>query len=171
MSRPARLLAALLFLTGLPAEEIELDIPRKEKLVGLNLTGFLGSYIINGHYTTGWARYVETVPAKRLLDGIGIWGVMPKDAGNCDDFFRRCAEIGLRYVRWEVSWGLGAYRTDLSQPYRLIPDVEKRLLAGLKASKKHGVKVVILINAHQGLPCPVRSTLTRGATSCAMSAT
>ncbi|MDP6379901.1 MAG: hypothetical protein QF662_01040, partial [Phycisphaerae bacterium] len=112
------------------------------------------SAVINGHYTTGWASYVETLPTKHLLDGIGIWGVPPNKPENCDNFFRRCAELGIRHLRWEIGFGSGQYRTDATKPYRISASHERRLLAGFCASKKHKVKILVLINSHEGMPCP-----------------
>lgn len=141
-------------------QEVEIPVPRPEPLLGMNLGGGLSSYVINSHLQTGWGRYLETVPATRLTEGIGNWTFAnrlrePEDA---ERILGRLSANGIRYFRYEYGWGHTEYREDTRHPLRMKPRNEAMYRAILQASKRHGFKVVVLLNGHHGYPCPARWT-------------
>jgi hypothetical protein len=154
---------AFLLLASLSAvaapEPVDVLVPRPEPLLGMELGGGLSSYIISSHLQTGWARYLETVPATRLIGGIGSWTAaqnlrMPEDV---ERILSTLHEYGIRLFRYEIGWGSTAYRDDLAQPMALQPHVEAVYRAALRASKARGFRLLMLLNAHQGAPCALAS--------------
>jgi hypothetical protein len=101
----------------------------------------------HSHYLQPWRAWLETVPAHRLLQGIGV--AMPA-AGryNPDLICRMLAEHGFTCGRVEIGWGQLNYddETKINGADRL-----RDLLA---AMGRHGIRPLILLNAHQGVPCP-----------------
>lgn len=160
MMRP---LACLIFLSSVAAvaqEPVEVPVPRPEPLLAMDLGGGLSSYIISSHLQTGWARYLETVPATVLRDGIGSWTACqqlrsPEDA---EAILGPLHEYGIGVFRYELGWGNVQYRRDLSGPLQLTPGAEQLYRAVLRAANRHGFRLIILLNAHQGWPCPIQST-------------
>ncbi len=162
-----RLSAAIMLSTvlgeGCAQREVEVPCPRPEPIMGLNLGGGLASYIISSHLQTGWARYLETVPATTLLNGIGNWSAAnqlrrPEDA---DRVLGALRERGIRLFRREVGWANTVYREDLGQPMRLTDGMDALYRAILQASKRHDFRVIVLLNSHQGLPCATLKTTAR----------
>jgi hypothetical protein len=97
-------------------------------------------------YKQPWRGYLETVPARQLLSGIGINYALP-DGSNHEPVLRVLAESGIKNIRVELGW---------SQ----VPWEEDRLVDGDKyaaifaACKQHGITPLILLNAHHGIPGP-----------------
>jgi len=156
------MLAALLVLAPQAKAQapVEVPVPRPEPLLGMELGGGLSSYIISSHLQTGWARYLETVPATRLLNGIGSWTAcqqlrQPEDA---ERILGTLHEYGIGVFRDEIGWGSTRYRDGLAQPMRLNGNAEAIYRAVLRAAKAHGFRLIVLLNAHQGMPCGARGT-------------
>jgi len=151
-------LALCCLTAGCTQQPVEVPVPRPEPLLGMNTGGGFGSYIISSHVQTGWARYLETVPALRLKEGIGSWTACqqlrePEDAERILGTLHR---YGISLFRYEIGWGNTEYRDDLSQPMRLNSHTEAMYRAALQASQRHGFRLLMLLNAHQGAPCGVR---------------
>ena len=140
--------------------EREIPAPRPEPLLGMHLRGGLSSYIISSHYWTGWARYLETVPVTRFLRGIGSWtaGQWLRKPEDVERILVKLHEYGIHLFRYEIGWGKTLYREDLSEPLRLLPRIEEIYRRALRASKRHGFELLILLNAHHGMPCAARGT-------------
>lgn len=144
-------------------EGVELPVPRPEPLLGMNTGGGFASYIISSHLQTGWARYLETVPAVRLKYGIGNWTSCQKlrTPDDTDRILGALHEYGFGVFRQEIGWGSTEYRDDLAEPMRLTTSADAIYRATLRAAKRHGFRLIVLLNAHQGQPCAVRSTPAR----------
>jgi len=99
----------------------------------------------HSHLLQPWRGWLETRPADEFLQGIGINYTVP---GNDELAVRLLAEAGIRAVRKEVGWGDVTWdETGTHQ------DVRLRKLFGL--FKKYGLRPTILLNCHQGVPCPM----------------
>src|SRR5262249_13947673 len=108
----------------------------------------------HSHWLQPWRAYLETVPASRFLDGLGVQ--LNLDGQNPDLVMRMLAANGIRRVRIEVGWG----RLSYDETRFDIPE----LPAQLAAARRNGVRPLILLNANQGRPCPVEA-VTRTAMS------
>ncbi|MBM4080689.1 MAG: hypothetical protein FJ278_13380, partial [Planctomycetes bacterium] len=103
----------------------------------------------HSHLKQPWRAYLETVPGVAFLDGLGINYNLPHTA-NHDVAMRMLAEHGFRRVRIEIGWG--SVRRD-ETTFNNAADLAQRL----QACKKHGLRPLILLNAHHGWPCPMAS--------------
>ncbi|MGO9803436.1 MAG: hypothetical protein ACLPTM_12255 [Steroidobacteraceae bacterium] len=99
----------------------------------------------------GWRGYLETAPAARYRDGLGVvWGKSPPHK-SADEIAAALAWAGFRRVRLEVPWG--SVRWDETG---LDEGSARRTLEILKALKAHGLRPLILLNANHLQPCPVQ---------------
>ena len=104
-----------------------------------------GSY---SHWLQPWRGYLETMPAARFLDGLGI--VLNTHRGeDAEQVLRMCASNGIRHARIEIGWG----SLDYADETRLhnASDVASRL----RACQALGIRPLILLNGHHGAPCPL----------------
>ena len=94
-----------------------------------------------------WRAYQETMPAHRFVDGVGVG--LSTGGTDPDLLLRMLAEHGVRNGRIEIGWGSMGWDGELKNAAKY-----RRLL---RACKEYDVRPVILLNAHQGVPCPMRS--------------
>ena len=101
------------------------------------------------HWLQPWRAYLETVPATTFVDGTGINFNVPNTA-NPELVARMLSQQGIRRARVEINWG----RVNFKDETKLngAAEIRDRLLA----LKKYGIRPLILLNAHQGAPCPVK---------------
>ncbi len=100
----------------------------------------------HSHWLQPWRAYLETVPAKIFLDGVGInMGVERKQA-DPNLVAQMLSKYGIRNGRFEIVWGAANYHTEK------ISDTWLR--QQLQAAKKWGIRPLILLTAHQGYPTP-----------------
>jgi hypothetical protein len=100
------------------------------------------------HWHQPWRAYLDTVPATALRDAIGInFNVEPAEA---EATARMLAQNGFRRARIEVGWSAMGY----DDPGLLRGKGRLRALVG--ALDRHGIRPLVLLNAHHGEPCPVR---------------
>jgi hypothetical protein len=103
------------------------------------------------HWLQPWRAYLDTVPASRLRDSIGInFNVEPEEAERTA---RLLARSGFRRARIEVGWG----GLDYEDPTRF--EDPSRLAALLGALRDSGIRPLILLNAHHGRPTPARELM------------
>jgi hypothetical protein len=99
----------------------------------------------------GWRGYLETVPAVRYRDGLGVvWGQTPPNR-SADEVAASLAWAGFRRVRLEIPWG--SVRWDETA---LDDASAARTTQVLGALKHHHLRPLILLNANHLQPCPVR---------------
>ncbi len=110
------------------------------------------------HWLQPWRAYLDTVPAERLRNAIGInFNVDEQEAPGTA---RMLAESGFRRARLEIGWSSMAY----DDPSRLRRPAQMRTLLG--ALRDNGIRPLILLNANHNYPGPARFfdiTLTQAA--------
>lgn len=100
----------------------------------------------HSHFKQPWRGYLETRSGADFLSGIGINYHVPEKADELA--VRLLSETGFRTFRVEIGWGSVRYdEQGLSN--------EKRHVALAKLMKQYGIRPTFLLNAHQGVPCPV----------------
>jgi len=101
------------------------------------------------HWLQPWRAYLDTVPAQRLRDAVGInFNVA---AAQAPATARLLARSGFKRARVEVGWGSLSY--DDPGVISQLPELRTRL----EALKANGIRPLILLNAHHGVPCPMRT--------------
>ena len=104
----------------------------------------------HSHVKQPWRGFLETKPAVELLEGIGI--VYHHRGGSADAQLGLLAKAGFRCLRWEQPFGTYDPETQsIAERFR------GRYREVLRASKKHGIVPIILLNAHHGVPCKLKS--------------
>jgi hypothetical protein len=99
-------------------------------------------------YRVPWRAYLETVSGFDLLQGVGVaYNV----SGNPDILMRMLSECGFRTMRFEWGWNCQTWDGPGIDPGR-----EQEIRKTLQAARRWNVKACILLNAHHGVPCPVR---------------
>jgi hypothetical protein len=100
----------------------------------------------HSHYRQPWRAFLETRSGDGFRRGIGVNLNVP---ANEDLAARLLAEAGFTAARIEIGWSqVNWEETGLNDAARL-----GRLL---QACRTHGLRPTILLNAHHGVPCPVR---------------
>ena len=100
------------------------------------------------HWLQPWRAYLETVPASRLRNAVGInLNVEPDEA---DAVCRHLAKNGFCKARLEFGWG--------SITWDALPRLADagRFEKVVRACQKHGLRPLFLLNAHHGVPCPAQ---------------
>ena len=97
-------------------------------------------------YRQAWRGFLETRSGADFLNGIGINYNVP---ANDELAVRLLAEAGFTTFRIEIGWG--GERWDESGFTG-----EDRIGKKLALCKQHGIRPLILLNAHHGVPCPAR---------------
>jgi hypothetical protein len=102
-----------------------------------------------------WRAYLDTPPARTLLDAIGInFNVEAKLAAATAHLLD---DSGFKRARLEVGWG----SLDYDDPDKMTAAARESLVTTLTALKENGIRPLILLNANEGRPCPVeRGTIT-----------
>jgi hypothetical protein len=100
------------------------------------------------HWLQPWRAYLDTVPAARLREAIGLnLNITP------DEFpavCRHLARNGFRNIRLEYGWGSVSW----DHPDQLADPGRFEQIVG--ACKQSGLRPLFVLNANQGQPCPVR---------------
>ena len=101
-------------------------------------------------YLTPWRAYMDTWPAGRLLECPGTnFNVPEKHAEAAAEML---AAAGICSGRVEIGWGSFDYDAPDRLPAR---DAETAKLR-LQALARHGIRPLLLLNGHHGIPCPAR---------------
>lgn len=101
----------------------------------------------HSHWLQPWRAYLETIPAAKFLQGVGIQLDL-NDRENPDLVLQMLATHGIQTARLEIGWNNLSYENQTLQ--------NDRLQAILKACKRWGVRPLILLNANQGIPTPTQ---------------
>ena len=105
----------------------------------------------SSHWLQPWRAYMETVPASTFLHGVGM-GFNPSDSANRGLLAQMLAKHGIRKARVEISWN----NLDFDDPTKLNLAGRSNFQSQLLALKKVGIRPLILLNAHHGVPGPVK---------------
>jgi hypothetical protein len=116
----------------------------------------------HSHWLQPWRAYLETIPAHKFLDGIGVaFNInLKKTDANPDLIAQMLARYGVKQARLEINWN----QIDYNDETKIHDD--EAIRAKLLALQKHNIRPLILLNANQGAPCPMiitRKTLSRNA--------
>jgi hypothetical protein len=99
------------------------------------------------HYLQPWRGFLETRSGADFLHGLGVNLHIPN--GTEELAIRLLAESGLKAVRIEVGWGeMNWDETRLNN--------EDKIRRRFELCARYGLRPTILINAHHGVPCPLR---------------
>jgi hypothetical protein len=101
------------------------------------------------HWLQPWRAYLDTPPATRLRNAIGINfnHVNVEEAGPTA---RLLGRSGFRRARVELGWSMMSY----GEPGRLSNPTEAQI--PLRALRANGIRPLILLNSFHGLPAPAR---------------
>ena len=102
------------------------------------------------HWLQPWRGYLETVPATKLRDAIGINIDNQVHSSEVPALARLLGANGFTRARIEVGWD----QIDYDDPDRLRNREELR--ASLAALRDRGIRPLILLNSNHGAPCPTR---------------
>ena len=102
------------------------------------------------HWLQPWRAYLETVPATRLLNAIGMNIDNTVQPFEVPALAKLLHASGFTRARYEIGWG----DLDYNDPTRLVNEGQVR--AVLAALQRNGVRPLILLNANQGIPTPTR---------------
>lgn len=100
-------------------------------------------------YKQPWRGWLETTPAARLLDGIGI---NFNSRYNVAAAARLLGECGFRHARIEIGWGHILYDES-----GIEKNAAAQLAEKIRACRQNGIRPLILLNAHHGWPCPSKA--------------
>jgi hypothetical protein len=100
-----------------------------------------------------WRAYLDTWPASRLLDSLGInFNVSPTESEGTAHLLQ---DSGFKLARIEIPWGSVSY----SNPTKFVN--ETQVHTQLNALHKRGLRPLIVLNANSGGPGPFKEiTLT-----------
>ena len=99
------------------------------------------------HYKQPWRGYLETRSGYDFLNGIGVNLHIPADTEELA--IRLLAETGFKTFRIEIGWGeMNWEETKLNN--------EARTRRRLELCAQYGIRPTLLINSHQGVPCPLK---------------
>jgi hypothetical protein len=102
----------------------------------------------HSHYLQPWRSYLETVSASHFLKGIGV--VLDGGPDTPDRSIEILARSGIAAARLEIPWSDLDFADERhltrEQPFRRV----------LAACRKCGLRPLIVLNAHHGLPTPAR---------------
>jgi len=97
---------------------------------------------LHSQWVQPWRGYLETVPASWFLNGTGVVLNSP----NPDLVCQMLARHGIALTRIEIGWGNVRLDGSITNP---------AAIAALQACKNNGLRPIILLNANQGVPCPL----------------
>ncbi len=102
------------------------------------------------HWLQPWRGYLDTVPATKLRDALGI-NIGDVPAAQVPALARLLAASGIKRVRYEIGWG----SIDFDDPTRLSnADAVRTVLSALR---DNGIRPLILLNSHHGIPTATRA--------------
>lgn len=102
------------------------------------------------HWIQPWRGYLETVPATTFVRAVGVnYGASRSDKGeNPELIVQMLAKYGISNARIEIGWGNLNYDDDSKiNGAARFQDALRRLV-------RYGIRPMILLNSHHGVPCP-----------------
>ena len=101
-------------------------------------------------YLQPWRAYMDTWDGSRFIKHLGIVSTATPDETRAE--LQMFAEAGFGTVRMEFGWG----HTDYDNPLSVSAGDKEAWTKRLLAAKAAGMRPLILLNGHHGMPCPVR---------------
>jgi hypothetical protein len=98
------------------------------------------------HWLQPWRAYLDTVPARRFRDAVGM--TFNVSDSQAEPTARLLAANGFKRARIEVGFNNISY--DNPSQLANLSSVRTRLLA----LEQHGIRPLILLNSNHGAPCP-----------------
>jgi hypothetical protein len=102
---------------------------------------------IVSYFNHPWRGYMDTWPASQWTDFVGASFTL-NDHARLRPVTKLLTECGVRFTRVEIGWGSLGWDDDLPAGTK---DHWRKSFA---IFKEHGVRPVMLLNAHHGMPCP-----------------
>lgn len=103
------------------------------------------------HWLQPWRAYLETIPATNFINGIGVnWN--SDRIKNLPLVAEMLSKHGVKVTRVEISWN----NIDFDNESQISPQNASALKELLTILQQHQIRPLILLNAHQGAPCPVK---------------
>ncbi len=97
-----------------------------------------------------WRAYLDTWPASRLLEAVGInFNVTPAAAEGTAQLLQ---DSGFKLARIGINWAALSYE----EPTQFLPDHLASISARLTALHKHGLRPLIVLDAYAGAPNPAK---------------
>jgi hypothetical protein len=97
-----------------------------------------------------WRSYLDTWPASRMRDGIGInFTVSPIEASATAKLL---GSSGFRRARMEIGWNALSF----DDPSKLTPASESSIRTRLVALRDNGIRPLILLNSNEREPTPTK---------------
>lgn len=101
----------------------------------------------HSHYLQPWRAYLETFPAQRIIDGLGIcFNPSDNPKTSRDLLAQYLASKGFKRARVEISWN----QLDVNDKLK-DPEYHSETLTALRNA---GIRPLLLLNANHGDPCP-----------------
>jgi hypothetical protein len=97
-----------------------------------------------------WRAYIDTWPASRLLDSVGI--NFPANDEYAEATAQLLQESGFKLARMQISWNALSY----SEPTALLPSHLASIGARLTAMQRHGLRPLIVLDANSEDPTPFK---------------
>jgi thrombospondin type 3 repeat protein len=102
------------------------------------------------HWLQPWRGYLDTVPATKLRDAVGINIDNMVAVSEVPNLARLLAASGFKRARYEIGWD----SIDYDDPSRMRNLGEVRTT--LTALRDNGIRPLVLLNSNHGIPCPTR---------------
>ncbi|HEY3332745.1 MAG TPA: hypothetical protein VGK19_22120 [Capsulimonadaceae bacterium] len=103
---------------------------------------------IISYFNEPWRSYMDTWSAAQYEGYAGaVWNIQARYADAVGQILK---ESGIRTVRFEIGWGY------LGWDDHIGPSSRSQFKPLFDMCRKYGIRPLILLNAHHGVPCPVR---------------
>lgn len=100
------------------------------------------------YFNQPWRGYMDTWPASKWLNVLAVGWMGGERFKYSESLAQLMSECGVRSARIEIGWGNIDWNDEL-------PVAQKQKWQPvLQAFKKHGIRPLILLNAHHGYPAP-----------------
>jgi hypothetical protein len=102
-------------------------------------------------YLQPWRSYIDTFPATRMLNAVGInFNVTNSNPDDVSAGARLLGDAGFTHARVGVPWNDMSY----SNPSQLSPNYVPLLSNELHQLQSNGLRPLILLQSNDGIPCP-----------------
>jgi hypothetical protein len=107
---------------------------------------------LHSQWIQPWRGYLETVSATRFLNGVGV----VLRSANPDLVSEMLSRHGISITRFEVGWSEVSWNNTIN---------DAGTISGLQACHQWGLRPILLLNANQGVPCPIKGFVAKVASA------